>query len=61
MIEAYYGKIYGDINFEGSFMTGFKRVKFLYYFNPESLDRNLEWDMKNNFCPAPGNIGQPKP
>ena len=42
-------------------MTGFKRVKFLYYFNLESLDRNLEWDMKNNLCPTPGNIGQPKP
>ena len=61
LIEAYYGKIYGDINFEGSFMMGFKRVKFLYYFNPESLDRNLEWDMKNNLCPCPGDIGAPKP
>lgn len=33
----------------------------LYYFNPESLDRNLEWDMKNNLCPCPGDIGAPKP
>ena len=29
---------------------------FLYYLNPAPNDRNLEWDMKNNLCPNPGNI-----
>ena len=28
--------------------------------NPTPLDRNLEWDMKNNLCPNPGNVG-PQP
>lgn len=23
-------------------------ISFFYYFNPTSLDRNLEWDMKKN-------------
>ena len=29
-------------------------AKFLYYLNPKSLDRNLEWDMKTNLCPTAG-------
>ncbi len=55
LIGAYYGKIYGDFMFEGWFKTGFIGVKFLYYFNPTPLDRNLEWDMRNNLCPNPTN------
>ena len=55
--SAYYGKIYDDfdlVNFEG--------VGFLYYLNPTPNDRNLEWDMKNNLCPKPGDIGgEPRP
>ena len=55
--SAYYGKIYDDfdlVNFEG--------VGFLYYLNPTPNDRNLEWDMKNNLCPKPGDIGgYPRP
>ena len=60
VIEAYYGKIYGDITIGWSFL-GISSVNFLYYLNPTPNDRNLEWDMKNNLCPNPGNIGCPKP
>jgi len=56
-----YGKIYGDPSF---FLEGSDRwkqkicgVSFLYYLNPTPNDRNLEWDMKNNLCPNPGNLG----
>ena len=54
--SAYYGKIYGDFN-----MQDIDGVEFLYYLNPILNDRNLEWDMKNNLCPNPGNIGQLQP
>ena len=54
--SAYYGKIYGDFD-----MTGLDGVRFLYYLNPMPNDRNLEWDMKNNLCPNPGDIGNPRP
>ena len=56
LVEAYYGKIYGDFNFEGWWDIGFCGVAFLYYLNPQSLDRNLEWDVKRNLCPDPGNL-----
>ena len=61
LIEAYYGKIYGDFNFDGYYDVGLRSVEFLYYLNPTPLDRNLEWDMKNNLCPKPGVIGAPQP
>ena len=35
-------------------MLDIKEIKFLYYLNPKSLDRNLEWDMKTNLCTDPG-------
>lgn len=56
LVEAYYGKIYGDFNFEGWWDVGFCGVAFLYYLNPRPLDRNLEWDVKRNLCPDPGNL-----
>ena len=59
--EAYYGKIYGDFEIEGDEKKGVTRISFLYYLNPVSLDRNLEWDMKNNLCPNPGSLSQPMP
>jgi hypothetical protein len=41
--SALYGKISGDIKF------GVNRViRFNYYLNPTSLDRNLEFDPKRN-------------
>ena len=60
VVEGYYGKIYGDVVMEWSYL-GVSRVGFLYYLNPTPNDRNLEWDMKNNLCPNPGNIGTPRP
>ena len=62
--SAYYGKIYGDINFKKLYGVDVEAVaapSFLYYLNPTPLDRNLEWDMKNNLCPNPGKIGQFQP
>ena len=63
--SALYGKIHGDIQL---FMDGKDRwmqkiagISFFYYLNPTPNDRNLEWDMKNNFCPKPGEILQPRP
>lgn len=61
LVEAYYGKIYGDFEFEGDDKKGLIGVKFLYYLNPKSLDRNLEWDMKTNLCPNPGSLSMPEP
>ena len=60
VIKGYYGKIYGDFEVGWSY-HGVSSVKFLYYLNPKSNDRNLEWDMKNNHCPKPGDIGIPMP
>ena len=60
LVEAYYGKIYGDFNFSKVWHYG-ERQFFLYYLNPKSLDRNLEWDMKNNLCPNPGSLSRPQP
>ena len=54
--SAYYGKVYGDFD-----MGDIDGVRFLYYLNPTPNDRNLEWDMKNNLCPNPGFIGEPRP
>ena len=56
LVEAYYGKIYGDFKFNGNDRVGLNEVAFAFYLNPKSLDRNLEWDTKNNLCPNPGNL-----
>ena len=61
LVEAYYGKIYGDFKFSGHLRSGFDGVEFYYYLNPTSLDRNLEWDMKTNLCPNPGSLGRVMP
>ena len=58
--EAYYGKIYGDFEIQGDEKRGVISISFLYYLNPTSLDRNLEWDMKNNLCPEPVVINSPR-
>ena len=60
VVGGHYGKIYGDIWFNWSYL-GVSSVSLLYYLNPTPLDRNLEWDMKNNLCPNPGKIGQFQP
>ena len=53
IVEAYYGKIYGDIYFS----WGVSNVCMLYYLNLTPLDRNLEWDRKTNLNPAKRRLG----
>lgn len=48
IVDGYYGKIYGDFDFEASGKRGLSSMRFLYYLNLVSLDTNLEWDMKTN-------------
>ena len=62
IVSAYYGKIYGDIDFKKfTSKVPVAAPSFMYYLNPKPLDRNLEWDMKNNLCPNPGSLSQPMP
>ena len=54
IIEAYYGKIYGDIRMLAK-CTPFvpvAAVRFTYYLNSKNLDRNLEWN-RQNLCVDP--------
>lgn len=46
--NGYYGKIYGEFEWFPDSATAphFKEVRFMYYINPTSLDRNLESDTK---------------
>lgn len=44
IVKANYGKIYGPIDC----WRGKKRIKFVYYFNPEFNSRNLEFDPTKN-------------
>lgn len=45
--KACYAKISNGLRLSGMYSkTCF--ISFFYYFNPASLDRNLEWDMKKN-------------
>ena len=62
IVSAFYGKIYGDIDFK-KFTSNVPVAapSFMYYLNPTPLDRNLEWDMKTNLCPNPGFLGQKQP
>ena len=64
IVSAYYGKIYGDIDFKKldfSLKVFVAAPSFMYYLNPKPLDRNLEWDMKTNLCPNPGSLVQKQP
>lgn len=56
LVDAYYGKIYGDFKFNGNDKVGLNEVGFSFYLNPKSLDRNLEWDTTQNLCPNPGHL-----
>lgn len=63
IVSANYGKIYGDIEIKKldfSLKVFVAAPSFMYYLNPIPLDRNLEWDMKNNLCPEPGVINSPR-
>ena len=54
IVEAYYGKIYGDIQMLAmvSPYVPVASVRMLYYLNPRNLDRNLEWN-RQNLCYDP--------
>lgn len=47
IVAGNYGKITGDIEIEAR-NSKTCLVIFTYYYNPTSLDRNLEWDPKRN-------------
>ena len=61
LAEAYYGKIYGDFDFDYNEDLGLTKVRFLYYLNLTSLDKNLEWGRKNNLCANPERMVPKKP
>ncbi len=62
VIQAHYGKIYGDLGFVGGnhAVSGhFASFKWIAsYFNPTPNDRNVEFDPKRNLNPD-GNVQQP--
>ena len=47
IISANYGKITGDIGIEPR-SNKTCLIFFTYYYNPTSLDQNLEWDPRRN-------------
>ena len=51
IVAANYGKIAGDIGIDPRDSKTCS-ISFTYYFNPTSLDRNLEWDTKRNLIPG---------
>ena len=51
LTEALYGKIYSDFKICTLGHEGVCGIKFTYYLNPTSLDRNLEYDRINNLDP----------
>jgi hypothetical protein len=51
VIDAKYGKFYGDFNFGGAGSNGSWTKSRFYYINPTSLDRNIEFDPKRNLAP----------
>ena len=55
VIGGYYGKIYEDIDFQANkdYTVVVATPCFLYYLNPNPLDRNLEWDGVTNLFPGP--------
>lgn len=61
VVEAYYGKIYGDFRLVAHGASGIRGIQFTYYLNPTSLDRNLEYDRINNLDPNADIDGQFEP
>lgn len=55
VVGGYYGKIYKDIHFlpNSGYEAAIATPYFLYYLNPNPLDRNLEWDGETNLFPGP--------
>lgn len=48
IVEAFYGKIYRNPQLLGGGGYPLNGIEMAYYLNPISLDRNLEWDRRNN-------------
>ena len=48
IVSAHYGKIRGGISVYPDKKSGKPKIVFTYYFNPTSLDRNMEFDPKKN-------------
>ncbi len=48
LLEACYGKIYGEFEVIGAGRPGNPTIRFTYYLNPTPNDRNLEFDPKRN-------------
>ncbi len=49
IIRTYYGKIYGNVSFDGATLEDpYGNIVFTYYLNPTPNDRNLECDPKKN-------------
>lgn len=48
IVDAFYGKIYRNPKLLGGGGYPLNGFEMVYYLNPTSLDRNLEWDRKNN-------------
>ena len=55
IVSAYYGKIYGNPKLI-SLARIVKGIDFCYYLNPRALDRNLEWNRRENLCTSPGKL-----
>lgn len=52
IVEAFYGKMYGDISFDFTDDVRIGSPSFLYYLNPNSMDTNLEYDGRHNLRPG---------
>ena len=49
VVEALYGKIYGDFHFYGiGIIEGKSNLLMTYYLNPKPNDRNVEFDPRHN-------------
>jgi len=59
IVSAHYGKIRGGIEIEPR-GTKTCTVVFTYYFNPTSLDRNLEWDKNHNLLSNLSDLETPR-
>jgi hypothetical protein len=55
---ANYGKVVGDIGIDPR-ESKTCQIFFTYYLNPTSLDRNLEWDTKQNVLTGLNDFAQP--
>ena len=57
IVEGLYGKIHGNIEFS-RFGYSNGQIRFTYYLNPTSNDRNIEFDPDKNLFKKLGNMNQ---